>query len=266
MALVLDLRLGIRLVELREPTKKALHTAARLGAAGVEIDVRRQMRPAEWTDTAVRHFRKMLDDLGLRLAALAYPTRRGYEVEEDLERRIDGTRAAMRLAYRLGAGRVVNHIGSVPDPESASTPWSTLRQSLSELARFGEREGAVLAALTGDVPIESIRRLREELPEGALRLAIDPGELVMHRIDPVAYLAELGRDLEYAYLSDGVRDASRGRGVAVPIGRGSVDLPAVLGALEERGYHGFLTIRSSGSDQPLEELDHAVAYIRALFQ
>ena len=263
---MLSLRIGVRLTDLRQPTKKALHTASGLGAEAVEIDARRTFRPSAMTQSAIRHLRKTLEDLGLGVAALAYPTRRGYEVIDDLEPRLEGTRAAMRLAYQLGTPHVVNHIGNIPDAETDPEAWNTLVQSLAELARFGQREGAWLTGLTGSAPLDAVVRLREHLPQGGLALAVDAGELVMHRIDPADFVRRLGADVRYAYLSDGVRDASRGRGMSVPIGRGAVDFPSLLGALEERGYHGYLTIRTSGSDTPTVEIEHAMEYVEALFQ
>ncbi len=62
-----DVNVGIQLSSLRMPLKKALMTAARLGAQGIEIDARNDLRPEELTDTGRRQLRKMLDDLNLRL-------------------------------------------------------------------------------------------------------------------------------------------------------------------------------------------------------
>ena len=76
-----NLKIGIELASLRQPPKKALHTAARLGGQGVKIDARAQFRPQEMTDTARRQIRKLLEDLNLRVSAVSFPNRRGYDVE-----------------------------------------------------------------------------------------------------------------------------------------------------------------------------------------
>ena len=61
---------------------------------------------------------------------------------------LSGTKAAMELAYHVGAPVVVNHIGRVPaDTESAA--WRLLVEVLDELGRHGHRAGALLAAETG---------------------------------------------------------------------------------------------------------------------
>ena len=54
---------------------------------------RRRLSP-----TGLRQFHKLLDDLNLRVSAVAFPTRRGYDEPDDLERRVLATQAAMRFA------------------------------------------------------------------------------------------------------------------------------------------------------------------------
>ena len=260
---MLQLKTAVRLASFRQPLKKALLTAARLGVSAVEIDARRELHPSGLSQTALRHVRKLLEDLNLRVAAVAFPTRRGYEVEADLQPRIEGTRSAMRLAYRLGARIVVNHLGEIPQQPAAR---DTLRQSLCDLARFGDREGAHLALLTSGATPQQVRELVDELPEATLHLALDPGELATFGIRAEAMAAECGCPVRYVYATDGVTDPARGRGVEVPLGRGVVDFPALLGKLEEQGYDGYLCIRRHPSDQALQEISHALEYLQALFQ
>jgi sugar phosphate isomerase/epimerase len=97
-----ELKIAIALRSLREPFKQALHTAARLGATGVEIDARDELKPAEFSSTARRQLRKLLDDLGLKISAVSFLTRRGYDTLEELDRRVIATKAAMDFAYSLG--------------------------------------------------------------------------------------------------------------------------------------------------------------------
>ncbi len=52
---------------------------------------------------------------------MRFHTARGYDVAENLERRIDGTKQAMKFAYSLGASVVINQIGSVPEKPEGET-------------------------------------------------------------------------------------------------------------------------------------------------
>src|SRR6185436_5644226 len=101
---MLQIKLAVELASLRLPLKKGLLTARELGAEAVEIDLRNELTPDDLSRTGVRQLRKMLDDLNLRISAVAFRTRRGYAALEDLEARIDATKRAMQTAYELGAG------------------------------------------------------------------------------------------------------------------------------------------------------------------
>ena len=95
---MLQIKLGIELATLRLPLKKGLLIARELRAEAVEIDLRNELRPDDLSRTGVRHLRKMLDDLNLRVSAVAFRTRRGYAIADDLEARIEATKRAMTSA------------------------------------------------------------------------------------------------------------------------------------------------------------------------
>ena len=145
---MLQIKLGVELASLRLPLKKGLLTARELGAEAVEIDLRNELRPEDLSRTGVRHLRKMLDDLNLRISAVAFRTRRGFTTADDLEARIEATKRAMTTAYELGTNVVINTIGRVP-PEGDANATSMMVEALSELGRHGQKVGAFLAAETG---------------------------------------------------------------------------------------------------------------------
>ncbi len=257
------LKIGIQVASLRQPLRQGLRTAQRLGAAAVELDARNAVRPEEMTETALRHFRKLLADLNLRVCALAYPTRRGYSEPDDLDRRIAGTKQAMKLARALGAGVVINDLGHIPDEDSGPAR-QLLLEVLTDLGRFGQHYGALLAAETGATGAEPIERLLKALPAGSLAVNLNPGNLVIHGHAPLDAVSRLGSMIMHVAASDGVQDLSRRRGLEVQLGRGSVDFPALLGALEEQDYRGYFTIQRSESRDPIAEISDAVQYLRAI--
>jgi sugar phosphate isomerase/epimerase len=260
---MLNVRIGIQLASLRLPFKKALHTAARLGAEAVEIDARGDIKPQDLSRTAVRQLRKLLEDLNLRVCAVTFRTRRGYNVADDLERRIEATKQAMQMAYELGASVVVNQIGRIPEkPEGAE--WDLLLQSLSDLGRHGQHVGATLAAETGSESSADLARLIAALPIGSIGVTFDPANLIVNGFSPRDALAAIGSHILHVHAKDAVRDLAQRRGLEVPLGRGSVDFPELLGALEERGYRGYLTIERDKCDDPIGEIGQAVEYLRSL--
>ena len=257
------IKIGIHLGSLGQPFKKALYTANQLGAAAVEIDARTELKPSELSRTAVRQLRKMLDDLNLRVSAVRFHTRRGYNVLADLEARLAATRQAMEMAYSLGASVVVNQVGRIPS-ESSGPEWDLLIQTLSELGAHGQKVGANLAARTGAEPGEDLARLIAALPPGALGVDFDPGELIVRGQSVRDAMSALAPHVVHVHAKDAVRDLASNRGLETPLGRGSVDFPELLGALDEQQYRGYFTIERHGAADAVAEIGQAVQYLRSL--
>ena len=256
-----NLRIGIETLSLRQPLKKALHTASALGADGVEIDLRRELPAGDLSQTAVRQVRKLLDDLGLRLASASFPTRRGYEVHQDLERRILATQQAMKLTYDLGARVLVNRVGVVP-ADAADGRFDRLIQSLALLGASGERLGVRLAA-QGPEGGPEFARVLQALSAESIGIDFDPAKLIMDGYAPLETIAEIGSAVIHVHATDAVRDLSLGRAVEVELGRGTADVPAILGRLEELNYLGWLVIKRRDTKDPVTEIGNAVAFLRS---
>jgi len=261
--LTVPLKIGIQLASLRLPFKQALLTAAELGATAVEIDARGEIDPRQLSQTGLRQLRKMLEDRNLRVCAVTFRTRRGYNVAEDLDARVTATKEMLKFAYNLGAPYVVNQIGLVP-AESKGPEWDLLVQVLSELGNFGKHAGAWLAAETGSEDGAHLARLFAELPHGSVGVTFDPGNLIVNGFSSQTALAALAPYIAYVHAKDGVRDLAQGRGLEVPLGRGSVDFPELLGTLEEREYRGYFTIERERCQDPVFEIGQAVKYLRSL--
>jgi sugar phosphate isomerase/epimerase len=256
-------KIAIQLANLRLPLRKGLAAAARLGASGVEIDARGEIRPQELTGTALRELRRLLDDHDLRVSAVGFHTRRGYDVPDEIERRVAATKAAMKMAADLRAPVVVNQVGRVPDkPEGAA--WNLLVQSLADLSAYGQHVGALLAAQTGTESGVDLARLIAALPEGGIGVDLDPGNLIINGFSPLEAVESLAPHILHVHARDAVRDLARGRGLEVALGRGTADFPALLGALEDRQYRGYFTIAREESDNPEFEIGEAVKYLRNL--
>lgn len=257
-----NLKIGIQTRSLRQPFKQALRSAARIGADGVEIDARNELRPGELSATGLREFRKLLEDLNLRVAAVAFPTRRGYDDAEDLERRVQATQAAMRLARDLRADVVINRVGRVS--EDANDPRQLrMVEALTAIAAYGDRVGARLAAQTGGENPLHLARFVAALPEHSVGVDLHPTGLIFGGYPPQEAVEVLGPHVLHVHACDAVRDAA-GRANEVQLGRGSAELPELLGRLTEFDFRGWVTIERRESAQPLSDIENAVMYLRAL--
>lgn len=258
-----ELKIGIQIASLGQPLKVALQTAARLGATGVEIDARTDIRPKELTDTGRRQLKKWMDDLNLRVASVRFRTRRGYDVLDDLDQRIDATKEAMRFAYTLGCNVVVNQIGMVPE-DAAHPSYSQLQICLTDLARFGQHVGAMLAAETGSEPGERLAGLIESTGEKTIGIAFNPANLIANSFSAEDGLTACAPHVLLVHARDAVRDLARGRGIDVPLGRGSAEFPVILANLEQRQYNGWFVIDREPSPTAIQEIGYAVAFLKGL--
>jgi sugar phosphate isomerase/epimerase len=257
------LNIAIQLTSLRLPLRKALIAAARAGAKAVEIDARHELRPQELTATGLRELKVVLDDLNLRISAIAFPTRRGYDTHEGLERRIAATEEVLRMASRLRAEFVVNRVGRVPaDVEGPA--WETMTRVLTDLGNVGQRIGARLAAQTGSESGADLARLLAVLPPQSIGVDFDPAGLLMGGFSPTESIGDLAKHVVQFRARDAVRDFSREQTSEVPLGRGAVDLPALLGALEEFTFRGYVVVAREQPAETVDEIAAAVSYLRSL--
>jgi len=256
-------RIGLQIACFRQPFRQALATAARLGARAVEINARHDVRVGELTRTGVRQLRKLLDDLNLKVSAIRYPTRRGYDIDDELDRRVAATQAAMRLAQQLGTDVVINHVGGMAS-DAGDSRWQLLVEVLTGLGDYGHRVGARIAAATGPAGGEQLARLIAALPEAAIGVHLDPLGLILAGHSVTDTVTRLGPAIVHVWANDGVRDAAAGRGLEVQLGRGVIDYPTLLATLEEINYRGYLTIARRQTDNPAADLGAAVAYLENL--
>jgi sugar phosphate isomerase/epimerase len=205
----------------------------------------------------------MLEDRNLTACAVEFRTRRGYNVTEDLERRIDATKGAMRFAADLGASVVVNQVGLIP-PEADQEEWSRLLEALTDLGAYGQRVGAWLAAETGSEEGTDLARLVAALPSGCVGVTFNPGNLIVNGFSARDAVDSLGSHVVYVRAKDGVRDLAQGRGVETPLGRGAADFPEIIGALEEHNYRGYYTVTREGTANPVPEVGQAIQYLRGI--
>ena len=262
---MLQLKKSIRLRCLNQPFKKAIVTAAEIGADAIELSGHTHVRPAEMGRTAVRHLRKMLSDLNLTVSAIHFPTRRGYGNTDDLDERIDATKKTISMAYDLGCQLVVNRIGAISD-DVQSVERQTMVQALTDIGNHSQRAGAWLAATTGSESDETLRGLIDSLPAMSIVVDFDPGDLLINGFSADDSIRHLGENVMNFRVRDAVRDLAMGRGLEVQLGRGSIDWASLLSVLEEKNYKGYLAVDRTAESDPVVECGQAIEYLTNMFR
>jgi sugar phosphate isomerase/epimerase len=260
---LLQLKLSINTACLRQPLITAFTIAADLGAEAVEIDARQEL-PSEISRTAVRHIQKYLSDYRLKIACLTFQTRHSLVELKNLEQRLDAIKNTLRTAYELGTNAVVCDIGRIPEP-TQEKERVRLRDILNEIGRFSHKEGAFLAARTGQATADELADMITELEPGSIMIDLDPGNIILHEHEVKPALERLTADTLHLHARDAVRDFAIRKGVEVELGRGSVDWPEVLARLEQFNFSGYATVGRSDSPNPVLECQQAAEYLKNLF-
>ena len=148
--------------------------------------------------------------------------------------------------------------------EGESEATSTLIGALTDLGRYGQKVGAFLAAETGPDSGEVLAKLLARLPTGSIGVDFNPAQLIVHGHSPAAAVRALGPHVMHLHATDATRDLALGRGIEVPLGRGSAELPEILAVLEEHQYRGYITIEHRDSSDPLGEIGQSIEFLRNL--
>jgi sugar phosphate isomerase/epimerase len=257
------MKLGIRLESLGLPLRRALLEAQRMGISGVQVDAVGDLAPKQLSQTGRREFRNLLRAYNLELTAVGCPMRRGLDVAENLEARIDHVRQTMSLSFDLGPRLAIVQAGRIPEEEAA--PGRTLlRESLLALSQHGDRTGVVLALETGLESGDTLVKFLDTFDTGGLGVNFDPANLVMHGFDPYASVRALHRRVVHVHAKD-ARSASASRASAeVPLGHGDIEWMRLVSLLQEIEYRGWLTIERESGDRRVADVAEGVKFLRRL--
>ena len=255
--------LGLRL-DSNRPVREQIHEAARMDARGVVIEAVGELAPHRLGETGRRDLRHVLRTVELSLVALSLPTRRGFDTTDQLEERVRRADSAFALAYELGTNLVLVRPGSVP-PEEEPQRRNALTTALTELGQHADHRGIRLTLETGTETGQQLKALLDALGIVSLAASIDPSGLLRAGLDPATTIHELGAWVAHAYAAGPAAPGSaashpRGFGFAP----GVLDWEAYLGALEEIGYQGFLTVWPDPASDPRAQFQAIVSRLGRL--
>lgn len=237
--------------------------AAELGAAGIQLDTRNELRPEEFSETGRRQFLHAVRELEISVASLVVPLRRSLVEQEELEVRVEAIKAAMQFAWDVKAPVVTARIGRIPAADSPE--YALLLDVLNDLARHGNHVGSTfLVTPTWDTP-QVLETLLGSITAGPIGIDFDPASFVMTGQNATDALRTLHRSVLHVLGRDGLREVDGG-GVETPLGRGEVEWDEVLVLLGEMDYRGWVTVVRSQGDDKTADCARAIQYIRRIMQ
>lgn len=259
--------------------EESLEQIAACGYAGVEImaDVPHAY-PPHMDSRRRKSVARLLKDLRLTLTNLnAFTlfaqgdTWHPSWIEPDTsarDRRIEHTLNAIRLARDLGAPGISTEPGGpLPEGMDRNRCLSLYREGLERVLPTAAECGVNLLVepephLLIERP-EEFEELLEELRHPRLALNFDIGHFYCVGVDPAEAARRLAPHIRHVHLEDIA--PSREHQHLVP-GRGAIDFAAVLGALRDIGYDGWITVELYPYEaQAREVAEEAFRYLATWF-
>ena len=274
--------IGVMLESFKKPTEEAMAAAKKLGAQGLQVYATPKMaeRYGITTPAGRKDFLKMVKDNGLVISALCGDLGHGFgnaELNPDL---IEKSKRIVDMALELETNIVTTHIGVVPaDPSHPR--YKILQDACGELAGYADSVKAHFAVETGPETSMTLKTFLDSLHSTGVSVNLDPANLVMVTgDDPVQAVYNLKDYIVHTHAKDGRKLDDRDPEVIyglrpgdplvtspafieLALGDGDVPFPAYLKALDDIGFHGFLTIEREVGDDPAGDILKAVDFLKA---
>jgi sugar phosphate isomerase/epimerase len=184
------------------------------------------------------------------------------------------------MAKDLETNIVTTHIGVVPNDPNHDR-YKIMQEACFELAEYADSLDAHFAIETGPETSEVLKGFLDTLHSTGVAVNLDPANLVMVTADdPVKAVYNLKDYIVHTHAKDGRRNYYRAPEevygltekkmlaepsfTELPLGTGNVDFPAYLKALDDIGYHGFLTIEREVGSDPEKDIRTAVEFLNNL--
>ncbi len=158
--------------------------------------------------------------------------------------RVDHTKRALTLARELGAACITTEPGGPVEPGGSwAAALEVFVEELKPVAEHAEKEGVLLMVEPEPgLLIETAEQFEEfmrHVDSPAVGLNFDVGHMYCVGEDPASSLRRLARFVRHVHLEDIA--ATRVHQHLVP-GDGAIDFPAVLRALRDVKYTGWVTV------------------------
>lgn len=244
-----------------ETLKNQLKTAVNIGVEGVQLwcvdysPSRPCVLDPERCDAKLRtEIKEIIGSYGLEIsgfcAQLSGPKRfGGLDEKEGLDKRIEKTKKALKLAVDMGSPIVTTHPGVIPSDRSGPA-YSVIKRSVSEISRYGEDLGALFCIETGMERAEVLKEFLEDVGSPALKVNYDPANMLHFGIDEVVKgVKTLKKWIAHTHAKDYNPETKK-----ATVGEGLVPWDEYMSALREVQYNGWLAIEDETGINVIESI------------
>lgn len=276
--------IGIVLDCLKKPFDEALVVAQRIGVTGLQVySTTGDFAPENLDNAKKKEIIKKIADHGLTLSALCGDLGMGFGNPEKNPELIEKSKRIIDLAVELGTNVVTTHIGVVPADKNHER-YKIMQEACGKLAEYADTLNAHFAIETGPEKSTVLKGFLDSLGSKGVAVNLDPANLVMVvNENPVEAVHNLKDYIVHTHAKDGnhlldcvpeyiygvthpVPESHKGKRYyeEVPLGKGGVDFPSYLKALDEVGYKGYLTIEREAGQEPEDDIRGGVELLKGI--
>jgi sugar phosphate isomerase/epimerase len=164
----------------------------------------------------------------------------------DLEKRLEKTKKALKLASDIGSSIVTTHPGEIP-PDASGKKYRVMLDSCRMLAKYAEQVGAVFCIETGQEPAEVLRRFLEEVRSEGLKVNYDPANMLRYGV--VDGVRILGPWIVHTHAKDYNPETRR-----ATVGEGLVPWDDYISVLKSLNYSGWFAIEDETGFDVVESI------------
>lgn len=257
---------------------QALIAISECGYSGVEIMADRpHAYPEDLNPRRRREIKELVADQGLEIANINAFMLTAIEsfhrpswIEPDPAyrfKRVEYTERCIELAAELGAKTLSTEPGGLQSQyHDKAQAMSMFREGIEEIVPALQDWGiTLLIEPEPDLLLETTEDyllFMENIPWPEVRLNLDVGHLFCVGEDPVQSISRLAPHIGHVHLEDIPADR---RHIHTQLGDGAMDIPAILAALRETGYDGWITVELYPYEKtPIETACNARKFLKKL--
>ncbi len=197
----------------------------------------------DFSDTQVERIRSRLDERGFDVSSIGSPIGK-VSIDADFDEHLDRFRTAMVRADDFDTRYIRLFSYWMPDESDPTTYREEVLRRMQQKVELAAENDLVLLHenekdIYGETPARC-RDLLETIDSPHFRAIFDPANFLEIGVHPYPdALLDLVEYVDYLH----VKDAQFGtQGAIEPAGSGDADIPAILDALQRRGFNGFASL------------------------
>jgi sugar phosphate isomerase/epimerase len=242
---------------LAKPWAELLDEAARLGFAGVELDVKADtyLGSEVWSETGRQALRERSRRTGVEIASLCLANVAGLMVNPETHAQgVAAVADARRFCDELGAGVILFPMILGQSEEESFALWRDgLKAAFAQTAGCRARVGLESVGRKGR-SAEQMLAVIAAVGSPDLGVYYDVGNAAYQGFDNLSEIAKLGNRIFQVHMKE----------IGAEMGAGQLDFPALLAALRTVAFDGYLILETEAGNDPAGNAAKNLAFLRSL--